>query len=118
MARKRLEFDQCWSINQATGCHEWIKGLDGRGYGSFYIRHGLQVRAHRYSFESSIGPIPEGLKGVRPYALNRKLTDEQVIEIRRLRIVEHWKHADIARKFGVSDTVSCKIALGQIWNEL
>jgi hypothetical protein len=49
-----------------NGCIEWTGGLNGAGYGQFYI--GKKVRggtgkgyAHRWSYEYYVGPIPEGL---------------------------------------------------------
>jgi hypothetical protein len=48
-----------------SGCIEWIGGLNGVGYGQFYV--GKQNRgdtgkgyAHRWSYEYHVGPIPEG----------------------------------------------------------
>lgn len=58
---KRLSFDECWSLNTATGCHEWRRGKDGRGYGAFYPEPNKQVRAHRYAYERAKGTIPPGL---------------------------------------------------------
>jgi len=49
-----------------NGCIEWIGGLNGVGYGQFYIgRSSLSATgkgyAHRWSYEYHVGPIPEGL---------------------------------------------------------
>lgn len=49
-----------------SGCIEWIGGLNGVGYGQFYVgRTSLdetgKTYAHRWSYEYHIGPIPEGL---------------------------------------------------------
>jgi hypothetical protein len=50
-----------------SGCVEWIGGLNGVGYGQFYIgRTSLEQTgkgyAHRWSYEYHVGPIPEGLE--------------------------------------------------------
>jgi len=40
-----------------TGCWIWTGALNGGGYGSMTI-NSESVRAHRYSYELHIGPIP------------------------------------------------------------
>lgn len=42
--------DECW---------EWMAGKE-YGYGSFGLRRGKSVRAHRHAWELVKGPIPEG----------------------------------------------------------
>ena len=49
-----------------NGCIEWIGGLNGVGYGQFYVGKTVNPRtgkgyAHRWSYEYHVGPIPEGL---------------------------------------------------------
>lgn len=48
-----------------SGCMEWTAGTNGVGYGMFFVRweNGGNVMqlAHRWSYEYSKGPIPEGL---------------------------------------------------------
>lgn len=49
-----------------SGCIEWLGGLNGVGYGQFYVgRTSLEqtgkTYAHRWSYEYHVGPIPEGL---------------------------------------------------------
>lgn len=45
-----------------TGCLEWQSYKNPRGYGKFRIggRLGKSVLAYRFSYESSIGPVPDG----------------------------------------------------------
>ena len=53
-----------------TGCIEWIGGLNGVGYGQFYVgtnTPGVATSetgkgyAHRWSYEYHVGPIPDGM---------------------------------------------------------
>lgn len=44
----------------ATSCWNWT-GYLLRGYGQYHPVHGKTVKAHRYSYEALVGPIPEGL---------------------------------------------------------
>lgn len=48
-----------------SGCWEWQGARDQCGYGSYSQPRGFtprQVRAHRYSYEATVGPIPEGFE--------------------------------------------------------
>jgi DNA-binding XRE family transcriptional regulator len=42
------------------GCWLWTGGLDQKGYGAIAIK-GRPKRAHRVSYETFVGPIPDGL---------------------------------------------------------
>jgi hypothetical protein len=44
--------DECW---------EWQARKDKHGYGVFSLTHSQRVLAHRFAYESKIGPIPAGL---------------------------------------------------------
>lgn len=57
------EEERFWSkVRKTDGCWEWIgaRSQGGTGYGQFYSKDG-RVGAHRYSYESHIGPVPVGL---------------------------------------------------------
>jgi hypothetical protein len=43
-----------------SGCWEWVGTLHSYGYGVFLMPGKKPVRAHRYSYEHFIGPIPHG----------------------------------------------------------
>lgn len=43
-----------------SGCWEWKAGKTEKGYGRFW-NNGRLVKAHRFSYELLIGPIPTGL---------------------------------------------------------
>jgi len=45
--------------NEENNCIEWIGWRDKDGYGGAY-RNGKNIRAHRFSYELFIGPIPKG----------------------------------------------------------
>lgn len=57
--------ERFWSKVSRSGpdeCWEWTAGATSAGYGAFYpTPGGVQVSAHRYSYELIVGPIPEGL---------------------------------------------------------
>ncbi len=44
-----------------TGCWEWTGAIQSSGYGSFGVNKSGRL-AHRLSYESMRGPIPEGLQ--------------------------------------------------------
>ena len=53
-----------WSKVEIGGkdeCWRWLASFDGRSYGQFCLRHGKNVRAHRYAYEQIRGLIPPGL---------------------------------------------------------
>lgn len=43
-----------------TRCWEWQGGKDQNGYGHFSVE-GRAIPAHRFAYESRVGPIPRGL---------------------------------------------------------
>ena len=53
-------FDSKWREDAATGCHVWIAGKDGHGYGAFSYLY-RTVGAHRFAWERVNGPIPRGM---------------------------------------------------------
>ena len=55
---KRFE-DKVITIPESA-CHWWTAALNDDGYGRF-VYDDKVVRAHRFSYELYVGPIPEGL---------------------------------------------------------
>ena len=53
-------FHTKYKVNPITGCWEWIGTLDSNGYGLFTIGERKKLKAHRFSYENFVGPIPEG----------------------------------------------------------
>lgn len=43
-----------------VGCWQWMKSQKGGGYGAFSV-DGRSWRAHRWAYETLVGPIAEGL---------------------------------------------------------
>lgn len=55
--------DNFWSNtkkNENTGCIEWIRGLNDRGYGMLRVSTGKSMKAHRFAWELVNGKIPDG----------------------------------------------------------
>lgn len=44
-----------------NSCWIWLGAKHIRGYGYFGVSHGKNVYAHRFSYEISHGPIPDGM---------------------------------------------------------
>lgn len=47
-------------FNGRDGCWEWTGATDPTGYGRFFVDGTMQY-AHRWSYETFVGPIPAGL---------------------------------------------------------
>lgn len=59
MTAKDIRFWSKVDTGSADRCWLWTGTINERGYGRFWdgTRH---VRAHRYAYESLVGPIPDG----------------------------------------------------------
>lgn len=109
-------------VDPSSGCWKWILALSDTGYGVLWDGERLQP-AHRYFYTKYKGQIPEG-KDIDHLCRNRgcvkpehleavsravnarrgsrtKLTEEEVIVIRRLR-EEGVSYPDLSRRFHVS----------------
>lgn len=57
-------FERKYMPEPNSGCWLWLNALDKGGYGVFTIRRGVgnkaNIAAHRFSYETYAGPIPEG----------------------------------------------------------
>ena len=60
---KRPEEERFWpKVDKTDGCWLWIGAIGTGGYGNFYVGGAqITVRAHRWSYEHLVGPVPEGL---------------------------------------------------------
>ncbi|WP_227412199.1 HNH endonuclease signature motif containing protein [Cryobacterium sp. BB736] len=67
-----------------NGCIEWTGGLNGVGYGQFYLGRKLSPNtgkgyAHRWAYEHYVGPIPEGMH-LDHLCRNRKCVNPEHLE--------------------------------------
>ena len=54
--------ERFWAyVDQSGDCWMWTAQTNEYGYGMFHLSKGKPVRAHRFSYELSRGPIAEGL---------------------------------------------------------
>lgn len=52
--------ERFWAtVEKTDGCWLWTGGIRLDGYGRFYV--GRSTLAHRFSYETLVGPIPDGL---------------------------------------------------------
>jgi hypothetical protein len=51
-------------VNGPGDCWLWTGHLGGGGYGAFSLgrRDNKKIKAHRYAYETLVGPVPEGLE--------------------------------------------------------
>jgi len=124
------------------GCWQWTGNKDKENYGLFWYKTNNR-RAHRISYILHNGEIPEGLiirhkcdnpSCVNPEHLesgtqkdnikdmndrgrrkgNIKLTNDQIIEIKRL-LSLNTQQREIAKQIGVSQGTVCQIKQGKRW---
>lgn len=127
-----------YAIDPETGCWNWLKSVDGRGYPIGPRKYGI-YKAHRIYFYLATGINPgsnhvhhvcRNTSCVNPEHLEllpqdkhfeehgrekRVLTDEEGAEIRRLCADPDLGYAEIAERFGVSYMHVCDLAMGNRW---
>lgn len=147
------DIERFWSrVNKTESCWEWTAGrfrpTYGPGYGAF-VCTGKTWRAHRWAWQTFVGPIPAGLSVlhhcdnpicVRPdhlflgdhkanmadrdakgrqvrgdRASFRKVSAEQVNEIRRLCRAGELTQQQIGDRFGIDQTTVSLAATGKNW---
>jgi HNH endonuclease len=52
-------FSKSYRVDPITGCWVWVGRVNENGYGEFSDKR--SIRAHRWSYEHFVGPIPKGL---------------------------------------------------------
>jgi len=141
-----LRFNKKYIVDDETGCWEWQGALDKDGYGVIKIK-GKMIKAHRFAYETFIGPLIEGLvichNCNHPKCVNfnhlrqdtassnmidrvhqqkhpkQILTVEEVIEIKKaLQHPYRGIQRFLAKEYGVhEDTISC-IKTGYSWSHI
>lgn len=60
VARSNTDTDFDELFDRGPGCWDWKGHLRSDGYGYFFVGN-RRLRAHRYSYERHMGPIPNGM---------------------------------------------------------
>lgn len=127
-----------YEIDTATGCWNWLIGLNPNGYASVRCNNRTRV-IYKWLWEILNGPTPTGLeldhkcrnrRCINPEHLRlvthaenmragamTKLKHAQVIEIRRL-LAEGVTHRAIAPLFNVEKTAITNISRGHTWRDI
>jgi hypothetical protein len=141
MVRRNAPFEDRYMPEPNTGCWLWIGGWDSDGYGMI----GKKTKAHRYSYETFVGPIPEGLhvchKCDTPCCVNpqhlfvgthaenhrdcarkgrsarAKITWAQAAEMRRLYATGEYSQRELGLMFGIGVTAARNCINGETWND-
>lgn len=96
------EKERFWSkVDKTETCWNWTASKN-RIYGQFKVggRKGVNIPAHRYSYEMLVGQIPDGLV-VDHLCCNKKCVNPDHLEAVTQRINVH-------RHFGMIDRTRCK----------
>lgn len=133
--------DDWYEVDETTGCWLWKGRLNPGGYGVYATGYdaGFSQLAHRYFYETRVGPIPEGyevdhlcrtepcvnpahLAAVSPATNSQrrqstKLTWRKVREIRRFYAGGGWSQHALAEKFEVSRASVCFAVMNKSWHD-
>jgi hypothetical protein len=69
-------FTSKYIVNEATGCWEWMTGLDQCGYGQFHSNVISSGKAHRWAYTHYVGDIGDGM-GVLHKCDNRRCVNPE-----------------------------------------
>lgn len=145
MKTKLSPIERFWKkVIKTETCWLWSAGKDWDLYGAFKV-NGVQVKAHRYSYELHYGYIPENMcvchKCDNPSCVNpehlflgtsEENTADRESKNRGAKRTKHWKaklteediafirasplgHSALGRKFGVCPQTIFKIRKGILW---
>lgn len=55
--------EKFWAkVDQSNDCWLWRGAINRGGYGRFYVGNAKASMAHRFAYETTVGPIPAGLQ--------------------------------------------------------
>jgi hypothetical protein len=141
----KIRFNEKYIIDEETGCWNWQGGLDKDGYGNFRLNTNKQIKAHRFSYETFVGPLIKGFVCCHS-CNNRKcvnynhlrqdtqssncidksyfrthaaqvLSIEEVIEIKKaLKNYYRGQIKDIAHFYKVNPSTISSIKTGRMWS--
>ncbi len=84
----KSRFQKKVRLDAGTGCHIWTGCLAGPGgYGRSYDGEKNSVYAHRFAYELSNGPVPEGM------SVHHKCHNKQCVNPAHLEAVSKKEHA-------------------------
>lgn len=132
-----------WTVDPETGCWLWNGYINPQGYGVYCHRGRLQ-KAHRAAWQEHTGltlskdvplhhkchtkrcmnpdhlePITSEKHGIHHRReLAAQLTEEQVLEVRRLAAIPGTVLLDLAEQFGVDRSIIDDIVMGWSWKEI
>lgn len=140
------------SKKESGGCWEWTAAIDAHGYGRFGVpgrtRADWRMRlAHRVSYETFVGPIPEGLDLDHLCRVTACVNPEHLEPVSRRENVARQRHrhgsrhmsavlteadipvirealnagemqSSIAARYGVTQGAISKISVGRSWKHV
>jgi hypothetical protein len=129
--------DPRYKVDPETGCWTWTHVTHPTGYARLWDGK-RQHLAHRFFYEKFVGPIPDGMHidhlcrnraCVNPDHLEAVTQTENtrrgsqtklsLSEVRQIRATDRSvSHSELARQFGIHNSVVCRIRNGKAWREL
>jgi len=125
----------CYQIDPVTGCWNWLLSTDKDGYGQVTVKR-KQQHAYTYYYIERFGRIPDGLvldhlcrnrKCVNPDHLEAVTPTENMrrgcqtrlslrsAEIIRQKVSMGYKQLEVAKEFGVSQSLISRVVTGERW---
>lgn len=92
------------ALPNENGCMLWTGATQPNGYGSFGLRKGKVVRAHRFSYALSNGEIPVGLEVDHLCSVRNCVAPLHLDAVTRQVNVRRSGHADALRRRGAART--------------